>query len=120
MRTKTSPGIPTTYYVGLSTTEPSIDGTGATEPGSSTGYARVKLTDLSTPANGVVTNSSTLDFPESTGSWGTITHYVIYNALTGGTLLMYGKINPSRAVEEGTTISVKKSSLKISVVSTTN
>jgi hypothetical protein len=33
---------------------------------------------------------------------------------------MYGKINPSRAVEEGTTISVKKSSLKISVVSTTN
>ena len=30
--TKTSPTLPTEYYLGLSTTAPSADGTGATEP----------------------------------------------------------------------------------------
>lgn len=42
--TKTSPALPTEYYLGLSTTAPAVGGTGATEPSSSAGYARVKLT----------------------------------------------------------------------------
>ena len=57
---------------------PDEDGTGATEPSSGTGYARALLTNLSEPVNGEITNEQSISFNESTASWGTITHYVIY------------------------------------------
>ena len=70
---KKSPAIPEKYYLGLSSTAPSLDGSGVTEPGSGTGYARVELTSLSAPINGGVTNGGAIDFAESTAEWGTDT-----------------------------------------------
>ena len=55
--TKTSPEIPSNYYIGLSTSAPNVNGTNVNEPSTSAGYARVKLTTLSEPASGVVTNT---------------------------------------------------------------
>ena len=55
-RTQTSPAIPTEYYIGLSTTEPTMAGANVSEPASSTGYGRVLLENLGTPVNGVVTS----------------------------------------------------------------
>lgn len=75
--TKSDPAIPTTYYIGLSTTAPNINGTGVDEPSTDAGYARVQLTNMSEPLDGVVTNELAINFNESTASWGTITHFVI-------------------------------------------
>lgn len=116
---KKSPAIPEKYYLGLSSTAPSLDGSGATEPGSGTGYARVELTSLSTPINGVVTNSGAIDFAESTAEWGTMTHFVIYDALSEGNLLMYGELSASRKVEADTIMTIKLGSLNLSVVNPT-
>lgn len=116
---KKSPAIPEKYYLGLSSTAPSLDGSGATEPGSGTGYARVELTSLSTPINGVVTNSDAIDFAESTAEWGTMTHFVIYDALSKGNLLMYGELSASRKVEANTIMTIKLGSLNLSVVNLT-
>lgn len=113
---KTSPSIPNKYYLGLSSTAPSLDGTGVTEPGGGTGYARVELTSLSTPVNGVVTNNAAIDFAESTAEWGTMTHFVIYDALAEGNLLMYGELSASRKVEADTIMTIKLGSLNLSVV----
>lgn len=113
---KTTPSIPSKYYLGLSSTVPALDGTGATEPSDGTGYARVELTSLSTPVNGVVTNNAAIDFAESTAEWGTMTHFVIYDALTGGNLLMYGELSASRKVEADTIMTIKLGSLNLSVV----
>lgn len=44
--TKTSPALPKTYYIGLSTSAPAINGTGVNEPSTDAGYARVKLSPL--------------------------------------------------------------------------
>lgn len=115
-RTQETPKIPEKYYLGLSSTAPSLDGRGATEPGSGTGYKRVELTNLSTPEGGVVTNNSAIDFDESTAEWGTMTHYVIYDAETGGNLLMYGQLSTSRNVEAATIMTIKAGSLNLSVV----
>lgn len=112
-RTKTSPAIPTSYYLGLSKTAPNLSGGNVSEP-SGGGYARVKLTGLGTPSDGVVTNTSIVDFAESTASWGTITHFVVYDALTGGNLLMYGQLTTSRSVETGTIMTVKAGALTLS------
>lgn len=117
-RTKTSPAIPTTYYLGLSKTAPNLSGGNVSEP-SGGGYARIKLTGLSTPSNGVVTNSNAIDFAESTASWGTVTHFVVYDALTGGNLLMYGQLTTSRSVETATIMTIKAGALTLSVINPT-
>ena len=119
--TKTTPAIPATYYIGLSTTEPNINGSNVTEPSSEHGYARVPLSAMSEPVNGVVSNTSPIDFNESTASWGVITHYVIYDSETvgSGNLLMYGELSAPRTVEASTVMTIRNDSLKLSVVNPT-
>jgi hypothetical protein len=116
MRTKTSPAIPQRYYLGLSSTEPTLAGGNVTEPGTGTGYARIELDSLSEPDNGGIVNSGSIDFNESTAAWGTMTHFVIFDAMTGGNLLMYGKLSTSRTVEAATIMTIKAGSLNLSVV----
>lgn len=113
---KKIPAVPEKYYLGLSSASPALDGTGVVEPGAGTGYARVELTSLSAPVNGVVTNSAAIDFAESTAEWGTMTHFVVYDALTDGNLLMYGELSASRRVEAATIMTIKLGSLNLSVV----
>ena len=112
-QTETDPALPTAVYLGLSTTEPSIDGTGVSEPSSNVGYERVQLTTLSEPSDGVVTNSSDISFVESIGDWGTVAYFVIYDAETDGNLLMYEALSTSRSVEEGTIVTVKSGGLNL-------
>ena len=113
---KKTPAVPEKYYLGLSSAAPALDGSGVVEPGDGTGYARVELTSLSAPVNGVVTNNAAIDFAESTSEWGTMTHFVVYDALTGGNLLMYGELSASRRVEAATIMTIKLGSLNLSVV----
>jgi len=107
--TKTSPEIPSNYYIGLSTSAPNVNGTNVND-------ARVKLTTLSEPASGVVTNTQAINFNESTASWGTITHFVIYDSDTvgSGNLLMYGVLSTPRSVETATIMTIKEGYLSLS------
>lgn len=115
--TKTTPAVPSKYYIGLSTTTPSADGTGYKEPSSDAGYKRVELTSLSEPTDGLVTNTLAINFDESTASWGTVTHFVIFDTDTvdSGNLLMYGALSTPRAVEAATIMTIKENYLKLSV-----
>lgn len=119
-RTKTSPGLPTNYYIGLSTTTPNASGGNITEPGSGKGYARVQLTSLSTPSNGVIKNTADVNWAESTASWGTITHYVVFDALTGGNALCYGSLSAPRSIEASTIMSIRANGITISVSNKTS
>lgn len=114
-RTETSPAIPTEYYIGLSTTEPTMTGANVSEPSTSAGYGRVLLENLSTPTNGVVTNTANINFEESTASWGTVTHFVIYDAEINGNLLMYGALSTPRVVEAATVMTIRQDYLRLSV-----
>lgn len=115
-QTQTTPVLPTKYYIGLSTTAPNVNGTNVSEPATSAGYARVELTSLSAPIDGVVTNEYAINFDESTASWGTITHFVIFDeeAVNGGNLLMFGALSTARAVEAATIMTIKEGYLKLS------
>lgn len=113
--TKVSPALPKDYFIGLSSTTPSVDGTGVSEPASSAGYARIKLDVLSEPTNGAITNNNPISFEESTANWGTMTHFVIYDALTGGNLLMYDALSTPRNVETATIVTIKKGSLTLTL-----
>lgn len=108
---------PAQYFVGLSTTAPSEAGTGSTEP--STGaYARVAITNnkttFGTAANGALTNAIAITFPESTASWGTITHICFFDQATGGSLYYWEQLPTSKAVAANTTVYFSIGSLTIS------
>ena len=115
--TKTTPALPTADYLGLSTTEPTADGTNVTEPQTDAGYARVQLTNLGEPVDGKVKNTDTVRFNKSTESWGTVTHYVVYDTQEAGSgnLLMYGELKTSRNVEPDTVIVIEKDALELTV-----
>ena len=115
--TKVTPAIPTKYYIGLSQTAPAIDGSNVSEPPTaSTGYSRVELIGLSEPVDGIVTNEAEIAFSESVSSWGTVTHFAIYDAQSNGNLLMYGPLSAARTVEAGTMMIIRPNALKLSVI----
>lgn len=114
--TKKTPAIPTSYYIGLSSTAPTASGGNVTEPSGTAGYKRLKLTMLGAPSDGTVTNMTAADFPQSTANWGVMTHFVIFDAETGGNLLMYGVLSPSRSVEAATLMTIPAGLLELSFV----
>ena len=113
--TKKDPALPTEYFIGLSSTAPSVDGQGVSEPAASAGYARVKLEVLSEPNAGVITNDAAISFDESTANWGTMTHFVIFDAADGGNLLMYDSLSTARNVEAATIVTIKAGSLTLTL-----
>lgn len=114
-QTQKSPGLPNKVYLGLSSSAPDVDGSGATEPLASAGYARVELDSLDIPVNGVISNKEEVAFPESSASWGTVTHFVLYDAPVNGNLLMFNVLSQARNVETATIVMVKKGSLKLTL-----
>lgn len=98
---------PSTMYFGLSTTAIQIDGTGATEPVGGN-YSRVSLvndkTNWGVASNGSLTNLVAVTFPESSASWGTITHVFISDASSGGNIWFFDALSPSRTVASLTTV----------------
>lgn len=95
-------------YLGLSTTAPNRDGSGYTEPGADTGYARVSFggagietSSMDGASMGAISNKSTIFFPEAMKSWGKITYYLIFDKEEGGDLLAYGPLDDPISPEKG-------------------
>lgn len=94
---------PTKYYVALSKTQPMPDGSGVIEP-VGMAYERMELSkgavDFTSSDNGVVENKTRKMFNESTGDWGNITHYAIYDQKTGGNMLWYNALEKPRNIQD--------------------
>lgn len=109
---------PVTLYVGLSTTTPAVGGTNITEPAGNA-YARVAVTNNVTnfpnAAAGAKSNGAAIAFPTATGSWGTVTYFVIYDAASAGNVLAYGALNTAQTVANGDTLSFAVSAMSLSM-----
>jgi len=95
---KTSFTMPTAY-VALSTADPTDDASGIAEP-SGNGYARVATTGATWDAasGGATANAAAITFPTASGSWGTITHFALYDASTDGNMLAHGELDTPTAI----------------------
>jgi hypothetical protein len=93
---------PPTIYVGLSTADPLDNGSGLAEP-LGNGYARTQTSasDWNAASSGVTNNDNEIIFSEATGSWGTITHFALFDTATVGNMLCYGALSQSRAIVSG-------------------
>ena len=91
-----------TVYVGLSTADPLEDGSGLAEP-SGGSYARVETStsDWTAASGGLLSNANDITFPEATGSWGTCTHFALFDAATAGNMLYYGALTASKSPTSG-------------------
>ena len=107
---------PPTIYIGLSTADPGDDGTGLSEP-SGNGYARVATAaaDWNSAASGTLDNANAVEFAEATGSWGTVTHFALFDAASDGNLLAHGSLNQSKTIASGDTAQIAAGDLDVSL-----
>lgn len=96
---------PVTIHVALYTAGPTDAGGGTEVTGNN--YTRVALTNNSTnfPAasSGQKSNGAAITFPTATGAWGSVTHVGLFNAASGGDLLMHAPLAQAKTIENGDT-----------------
>lgn len=108
----TSYTSPATVYVGLYTTDPTDANTGTEVSGGS--YARTAVT-FAAPSNGVTTNSAAVEFPQATGSWGTVGWIGILDASTAGNLLYHTPLDASKTIAGGDIFKIATGSLSVTL-----
>jgi hypothetical protein len=119
---------PAGLHVGLLTSAPSDTGGGTEVSGNA--YARQNLapsltnwagtqgagsTSTSSGTNGTTSNNGIITFPTPTASWGTVTHFAIYDASTGGNLLWYGALQIAKTINQGDTVTFPAASLTVQI-----
>ena len=106
-----STSAPSAVYLGLSTASLNDDNSGTELSGS--GYTR-KVITFASASSGSIANNSAVEFPTATGSWGTVSHFGIYDASSSGNLLFHGAFSASKAIASGDILKVASGSLTIS------
>lgn len=108
----------TDHYIGLSTTTPTDAGGNFTEP-SGNNYSRVEVTNDTTTwpaaAAGAKANGIAIDFPTASGSWGTVTHFGVFDDPTAGNCLGTGALAASKTIGAGDTASFGVGELDITL-----
>jgi hypothetical protein len=107
--TFTSPSV---VYVGLYTSDPTDADTGTEVTGGS--YARQAVT-FGAPSNGVSTNTAAIEFPQATGTWGTVGWIGIEDASTGGNLLYHTALDASKPISTGDIFKIAIGSLSVTL-----
>ena len=91
-----------TAYVSLHISAPDDSGNGEVTGGSYARQGPVAFTNTSNNPT-VSSNSAIVTFPAATASWGTITHFGVWSAVTAGTFRGSGAVTTAKAVGNGDT-----------------
>ena len=95
--------MPTNTWLSLHTTTPT-DSAAGTEV--STGaYARQNI-DFGAASAGVAANSNALTFTATGASWGSVTSWGIWDAVTAGNRLIWGSFTTARTINDGESLTV--------------
>jgi hypothetical protein len=104
---------PSSLYVALFTSAPSDSTPGTEVLGGS--YARVQRNPLdanweatqggvvgaSSGSTGATQNFAAITFPAPTANWGVITHVAVFDAVSGGNMLLHGALTIAKTVNNG-------------------
>lgn len=103
---------PSTVYVGLSTATLGDDNSGTELSGS--GYARQSAA-FDAAVSGTADNTAAIEFPAATASWGTISHFGIYDAASSGNLLFHGAFTAAKLIDTGDILKISAGDLDITL-----
>lgn len=96
---------PDSVYVALYTVAPGENSSGTEVSSTGTGYTRVQVpndtTYWPTTSNGQKSNAMDIVWPIAQSDWGTVVAWALCDAATGGNILIYGDVQPSRPVIAG-------------------
>lgn len=107
-------GAPATWYVGLLTSACSDSSAGTEVSGGS--YARVAVTagltqwagtqsagstSASSGTGGQTSNNAAITFPAPTANWGSVTHFALYDAASGGNQWVCQSLTTGKTVNNG-------------------
>ena len=106
-----SPTRPTAWYIGLFTAAPGEAGGGTEVSGGS--YVREAVTF--TVSGNLATNSAAVEWPTATGTWGTITHVAVFDALTSGNMLVYATLTASKTISTGDVLRIPAGDLDVTL-----
>jgi len=101
-------------YVGLFTVAPSDAGGGTEVSGGSYARELIGLTEA-TGAGGATSNAADITFTTATGAWGTISHVGIFDAISGGNLIMWTAVDAEKTVASGDTYKINAGDLDVTV-----
>jgi hypothetical protein len=100
---------PGTKYLALYTTAPTDAGGGTELSGSA--YARQSCAFTTTGAQ--ATNSSAVEWPTATGSWGTVVAVGVFDASASGNLLAWNNLTASKTISTGDVFRINAGDLDI-------
>ena len=101
---------PTTVYVGLATASFADDNSGTELTGNN--YSRVSAT-FDAAASGTTDNSAAIEFAAATGSWGSVSHFGIFDAASAGNLLIHGAFTSAKTISSGDVLKIATGDLDI-------
>jgi hypothetical protein len=123
----TSFTMPANIYISLHTSAP-LDAASGTEV-SGNNYARAALapstsnwsntqasgTSASSGTSGQTLNKAIVTFPTPSGSWGTVTHFGIYDAAAAGNLLFHGALTVSKTISTSDVVTFPVDTLSVTL-----
>lgn len=111
---KTSFTMPT-VYLALFTAAPSDSGGGTEVSGNNYSRKSTAGSDWVAASGGATSNATVLTFATPSGSWGTVTHFALFDASTTGNMLAWAPLSASQAVGTGNTVSFAIGDLDITL-----
>ena len=107
---RASTSAPSAVYLGLSTASMNDDNSGTELTGNN--YSRKAVT-FAAASGGSIASNAAVEFNAATGSWGTVSHWAIYDASSSGNQLFHGAFTTSKAIGTGDILKVASGSLTI-------
>lgn len=115
---------PPSVFLALFTADSGLEANNPTAEVSGAGYARMEVGGSSgrsfTPAGTVTIGQTELaqdvEFPIADADWGTVTHYAVMDAATGGNVLWWGQLDNARTVLAGDALRLLKDLVRLSFI----
>ena len=102
--------MPSNVYVGLANASFNDDASGSELSGN--GYTR-KVAAFSAASGGTTSNSGAIEFPAATGSWGSVSHFGIFDASSSGNLLIHGAFSAAKTIASGDILRIAAGDLDV-------
>jgi|TARA_B100001093_G_scaffold67721_1_gene57770 hypothetical protein len=102
--------FPSQAYLGLSTGSLGDDASGTELSGNN--YSRVAI-NFDAASGGTTDNSAAVEFAAATGSWGSVSHFGIYDAASSGNLLVHGAFSAAKTIGSGDILKVAAGDLDV-------
>jgi len=102
---------PSSFYLGLFTSDPTDAGTGTEVSGGA--YVREAATFSVT--GDTATTTAAVEWPVATANWGTITHVAVHDASTGGNIIASAALTASKTINTDDVFRIPAGDLDITI-----